>query len=409
MDSVRPSAFDVNLIRDDFPIFRMHPDLVYFDSAATTQKPQQVIDRISHFYTSENANIHRGIYDLSHQATQAYENARYTVAGFIKADTSSCIAFTKSTTESINIVAQSWLKQRLDHTKNVVISLMEHHANLIPWQQVCEITSAELRIIPLTEQGHLAYNQLSRLIDENTALVAITHLSNTLGTLTDIAKINEITSAKGTPLLIDAAQSAALHELDVSELECDFLTFSGHKLFGPMGVGVLYAKASRHHEISPFLVGGGIVQEVTLEDTSFQSYPTLLEAGTPNVADVLGLEAAIKYIKSLDIKGAIQHINDLSQKAEASLNGIEGIAVISPSPISHGIISINIHEVHPHDMASFLNSSHIAVRAGMHCTQPLLEHLEQPATVRISLSIYNTEQEIDQLVAAIKGIIDFWK
>lgn len=408
MNSVQTPDFDVDLIREDFPIFRAHPKLIYLDSAATAQKPQQVIDRITQFYSNEYANIHRGIYDLSHQATQAYENARSTVAKFIQAESSTSIAFTKGTTESINIIAQSWLRPKLDSNKNVVISLMEHHANLIPWQQVCKMTGAELRVIPLTLQGELNYDQIPGLIDKNTELVAITHLSNTLGVLTDIARINAMIEPYEVPLLIDAAQSAALHELNVEALNCDFLTFSGHKLFGPMGIGVLYAKSERQAEITPFQVGGGIVQQVTLEETSFQQYPTMLEAGTPNVAGVLGLEVAIQYVQSLDIKGARKHIESLSQKTNELLNSLNGVSLISPDPIAHGIISLNIDEVHPHDVASFLNSSHIAVRAGMHCTQPLLEHLDQPATVRVSLSIYNTEQEIDQLVVALKEIVDFW-
>lgn len=408
MNPVQPPEFDVDLIREDFPIFQAHPKLIYLDSAATAQKPQQVIDRITQFYSTENANIHRGIYDLSHQATQAYENARSTVAKFIQAESSKDVAFTKGTTESINIIAQSWLRPRLDSNKNVVISLMEHHANLIPWQQVCKMTGAELRVIPLTLQGELNYDQIPGLIDKNTELVAITHLSNTLGVLTNIARINAMIEPFEVPLLIDAAQSAALHKLDVNLLNCDFLTFSSHKLFGPMGIGVLYAKSERHTEIAPFLVGGGIVQQVTLEETSFQQYPALLEAGTPNVAGALGLEAAIKYIQSIEVNGARRHIEDLSQKTNKLLNSLKGVSVISPEPVIHGIISLNIDEVHPHDVASFLNSSHIAVRAGLHCTQPLLEHLEQPATVRVSLSIYNTEQEIDQLVVALKEIVDFW-
>ncbi len=408
MNPVQIPAFDVHLIREDFPIFKAHPELIYLDSAATAQKPQQVIDRITQFYTSENANIHRGIYDLSHQATLAYEKARKTIADFIQAESSDCIAFTKGTTESINIIAQSWLQPRLTSRKNVVISLMEHHANLIPWQQVCKKAGVSLRIIPLTPTGQMDYDALSNLIDQDTELVAITHLSNTLGVLTDIEKINDIIKPLDVPLLIDAAQSASLHGLNVNALQCDFLTFSGHKLFGPMGIGALYTRPSRHHEISPFQVGGGIVQHVTLEETSFQGYPTMLEAGTPNVAGALGLEAAIHYIQSLDLTGARNHIESLSQKTCDSLKEIAGVSLVSPEPVKHGIISINIHGVHPHDVASFLNSSHIAVRAGMHCTQPLLEHLEQPATVRISLSLYNTENEVDHLVAALKEIVDFW-
>lgn len=408
MNPVQIPAFDVHLTREDFPIFKAHPELIYFDSAATAQKPQRVIDRITRFYTSENANIHRGIYDLSHQATQAYENARKTVADFIQAESADCIAFTKGTTESINIIAQSWLQPRLTPSKNVVISLMEHHANLIPWQQACKRAGASLRIIPITSDGQLDYDQLPKLIDQDTELVAITHLSNTLGVLTDIERIKEIIHPLDVPLLIDAAQSASLHELSVKEIQCDFLTFSGHKLFGPMGIGVLYTQPERHREITPFQVGGGIVQQVTVEETSFQKYPTMLEAGTPNVAGALGLEAAIHYIQSLDVTGARSYIETLSQKANDLLKGIAGVAVISPEPVTHGIISINVNEVHPHDVASFLNSSHIAVRAGMHCTQPLLEYLEQPATVRISLSIYNTESEINHLVSAIREIVDFW-
>ena len=409
MSEVQTPVFHPEQVRQDFPIFQKFPGFSYLDNAATTQKPQVVIDRIADFYAFENANIHRGIYDLSHQATEAYEKARKTIADFVNAEGSDCIAFTKGTTESINIVAQSWLKPQLAPGKNVVISLMEHHANLIPWQQVCRATGAELRVIPLTREGFMDYDQTANLIDPNTCLVAITHLSNTLGVMTDVERIKVLTAQFDTPLLLDAAQSAALHELDVQTLGCDFLTFSGHKMYGPMGVGILYARKNQHRSIQTFNVGGGIIRNVTLEDTMFQRYPILLEAGTPNVPGALGLEAAIQYIQGLDRTSVRQYMAALSATAIQALRDIPGMQLLSPEPAEHGIISFIMSEVHPHDIASFLNSHHVAVRAGMHCTQPLLEFLGQPATVRASFTVYNTSDDIDQLSAALRATADFWK
>lgn len=409
MDQVQSPILNHDKIRKDFPIFGKFPDLVYLDNAATTQKPQAVIDRIADFYSLENANIHRGIYDLSHQATEAYEQARGTVANFINAEEAKCIAFTKGTTESINIVAQSWLRPRLGPGKNVVISLMEHHANLIPWQQMCKASGAELRVIPLTTDLQIDYTRAADLIDDQTQLLAVTHLSNTLGILSDTEKIKSLASLHNTPVLLDAAQSVALHELDVQAINCDFLVFSGHKLFGPMGIGALYVKTDHHRAMQPFEVGGGIIRNVQLDDTLFQSYPTLLEAGTPNVAGALGMESAIQYVSSLDRNAARKHLFDLSVAATEFLTSIPEIKLITPEPATHGIISFTLEEVHPHDVASFLNSHHIAVRAGMHCTQPLLESLGQPSTIRASFSIYNSLKDVRRLASTLKEIVVFWK
>lgn len=400
---------DIEDIKNQFPVFSKNRNLVYLDNAATTQRPQMVVDTLTNFHISGNANIHRGVYDLSAKATKSYENARNVVAKFINAESANTIAFTKGTTESINIVASSFLKDKLKRGHNVVVSLMEHHANFIPWQMVCKACGAELRTIPVTIEGDLDYEILNELIDDNTQLVAITHISNTLGTVNDIADIIKLAHQSSVPVMVDAAQSAALYSLDVQALDCDFLTFSAHKAFGPFGIGILYAKPDHIQHIHPYNFGGGIVKEVTTDNTDFMSYPTCLEAGTPNVSGAIGMAAALDFIDTLNLSDLKQHVLGITHQCRQELQKIEYVTVIGRPKVYSGTVSFMIDDIHPHDVATFLNEDHIAVRAGMHCTQPLLNHLKVPATVRASFSIYNTSDDVQKLVNSVQELIKFWK
>ncbi len=398
----------VSQIKSRFPIFQQHPGLVYLDNAATTHRPQAVIDAITNFYVADNSNIHRGMYELSANATTAYENTRRKTAAFLESDNPGTIAFTTGTTESINIVARSFVEKRLHPGDNIVITMMEHHANFIPWQMLAKARSAELRIVPINEKGDLDLREFGKLLDAKTKIVACTHISNTLGTVNDIAKIVDAAHKKDIPVLVDAAQSAALYALNVRELPYDFLAFSGHKMFGPFGTGVLYTADKYVADILPYNFGGGIIQDVTLEDTIFKKYPYHLDAGTPNVSGVMGLGAAIDFIKGMDTKQAMDHVNDLTTYCREQLLKIDEVKLVGWPKSQGGIISFLVRDIHPHDVASFLDKDHIAVRAGMHCTQPLLAFLETPATVRVSFSIYNQRADVDHLCDALRGLIKFW-
>ena len=362
---------------------------------------------MTEFYSYENANIHRGVYDLSNQATAKYEAARAAVAGFLGTDAAN-IAFTHGTTASVNIVAGSFLADRLQPGDNIVVSILEHHANFIPWQILAKAKGAELRIVPIDEHGDLDMLTYQEMIDRRTGMVAINHISNTLGTINDIEQIIAIAHEKDAPVMVDAAQSAALYPLDAGALDYDFLAFSGHKLFGPFGIGVLYVHDRYLADMKPYNFGGGMIREVTVDETTFASYPTLLEAGTPNVAGAVGMHAALDYLSQLD-RATVRHdLTDLSEYASEVLRSIPGVSIVRSPRRYAGIFSITIKDIHPHDVASFLNKDGIAVRAGLHCTQPLLHAIGVPATVRISLSIYNDRSEIDRLRASLIDLIRFW-
>lgn len=367
-----------------------------------------VIDALNDFHISGNANIHRGVYDLSAKATKAYEDARKTVANFIGASSANTVAFTKGTTESINIVASSFLQDRLKSGDNVVVSMMEHHANFIPWQMVCKACDAEFRVIPMNQDGDLELGAVEKLIDGRTRLVAVTHISNTLGTVNDLSAIIEVAHRFETPVMVDAAQSAALYSLYVQSLDCDFLTFSGHKAFGPFGIGMLYAKPEHAIHIHPFNYGGGIVKMVSVENTEFMSYPTCLEAGTPNISGAIGMAVAIDFISTLDLPEVLNHIQEMTAYCRSELSGIDRVKVIGSPQSYSGIVSFVVEDIHPHDVATFLNEDHITVRAGMHCTQPLLNALNIPSTVRASFSVYNSMEDVDKLVISIRELIKFW-
>lgn len=392
-----------------FPIFQRHPDLVYLDSAATTQRLDKVIDTMHEFSIAGNANVHKGVYKLSSRATNRYEEVREKIARFIHANGPENIGFTKSTTEAINIVARGYLESRLTKGDNVIVSIIEHHANFLPWQEVCKKIGAELRILPLDSEGKLSFDSFDKLIDSKTRFVALTHISNTLGRINPIKEICNKCREKDLPILLDAAQSAGLHPLDVNELNCDFLAFSGHKLFGPMGTGILYASDRFKDAIEPLIVGGGMIQSVSKKVSTYRKFPYNLEAGTPNVPGILGLGAAINFLTQLDRDEARQHIAWLVRKLIKGLSDIREIYVLPYFDEESGIVSFTIKGIHPHDVSGYLSRDNIAVRTGMHCTQPLLDSLDLDATTRVSFSIYNHEEDVDKLITSLKNLIDFWK
>jgi cysteine desulfurase/selenocysteine lyase len=401
-------ALSLESIKSQFPIFTHRPELVYLDNAATSQKPQSVVKAISDFYERDNANVHRGLYDLSSDATKRYEEVRIKVAALIGATNPKTIAFTKGTTESINIVSHSFLKKKLKQGDNMVITAMEHHANLIPWQQICQQTGATLAIIPVNENGELILEKLDSLLDRNTRMVAVTHVSNVLGTVNPVEEIILGARKKNIPVLIDAAQSAGHHPIDVKKWGLDFLAFSAHKMFGPMGTGVLYCKEEHAQQIDPFIYGGGSIKNVEFERTEFLEYSGNLEAGTPNVPGVIGFGAAIDFINELDMNETVAHTKKLTTTFKEQLRSLDKIHLLGNPKNFGGIVSFNVENIHPHDVAGFLANENIAVRAGHHCAQPLHESLNVAATVRVSFSIYNTQEDVDKTIDALMALKKFW-
>lgn len=391
-------------IKNKFPIFKHHPELIYLDSASTTQKIASVIQAEIAFYTQQNANIHRGIYPLAVTATGVYEGTREKVKTFINAASRKEIIFTSGTTEGVNLVAQSFAFAQLQEGDNIVISAMEHHANLIPWQQVCLQKRAELRVIPMNEQGVLVLNSLNNLLDKRTKIVAITHISNTLGTINPIKTIIDKAHKHDIPVLIDAAQSIVSHVLDVQKLDIDFMVFSGHKMFAPTGVGVLYGKEKYLNAMSPYKFGGDMIRDVTFEKTIFALLPNKFEAGTPNIAGVVGLGAAIDFIEKMGRNKIKKYLNTLLAYATEQLKQIENLEIIGNSPEKSAIISFILRGVHPHDVATILASNNVAIRSGHHCTQPIMDFYEIAGTNRVSFSIYNSTEDIDKLIIAIKAV-----
>ncbi len=392
-------------MRKHFPLIQKHPELAYLDNAATTQKPQVVIDALVHYYTQLNANIHRSPHRLGAEATAAYEGARELVRDFIGAAKMEEIVFTKGATEAVNLVAQSFVRPRLQAGDNVVISIMEHHANFVPWQVLCAEKGAELRIIPVDEAGELDLSQLDNLLDERTKMLAVVHISNTLGTINPIKNIIQKAHEKEIPILIDAAQSVAHYALDVQELDCDFLVFSGHKVYAPTGIGVLYAKENILENMKPYQYGGDMILSVTLEGTTFNRLPYRFEAGTPPIAEAIGLGKALEFLRGVGQEAIQAHIHQLLVHATAELSKIEGLRIVGQAAEKSGILSFTLDHAHPHDIATLLDQSHIAIRAGHHCTQPLMERFGISGTARASFAMYNTMEEVDRLVDAVLGVV----
>jgi cysteine desulfurase / selenocysteine lyase len=396
-------------IKKEFPIFTNHPDLVYLDSAATTQKPREVIEAERFFYENQNANVHRGIYGLAVEATNTYENTRKKVKNFLNAAHEREIIFTSGTTEGVNLVAQSYALDRVNVGDNIIISAMEHHSNLIPWQQVCLKKGAELRVIPMNTEGVLDWDVFKSFLNNNTKLVAVTHISNTLGTINPIEEIIEIAHQNGTPVFIDAAQSITTQVIDVQQLKADFVAFSGHKLFGPTGVGILYGREELLNQMSPYKYGGEMIRDVTFEKTIFAGLPQKFEAGTPNIAGVAALGTAIDFVEKLGRDNISKHIKLLLEEATEKLLGINGVKIYGTAPQKTGILSFILRGIHPHDMATILGEKNIAIRAGHHCTQPIMDFFEIPGTARASFSIYNDVEDIDILVEGIQTAIHLFK
>lgn len=398
-------SFDINSIRHDFPVLDnkvYDKHLVYLDNAATTQKSRDVINRVSDYYRNENANIHRGVHYLSQQATEAFENARKTVKEWINAEETREIIFTKGATEAVNLVAHSFARPNLEAGDEVIISEMEHHSNLVPWQVVCEEKGAVLKVIPFSEDGELDLAEYKKFLSEKTKLVAITHVSNVLGTINPVKHMIDIAHKQGVPVLVDGAQAIPHSEVDVQALGCDFYCFSGHKVYGPMGIGVLYGKSGLLEKMPPYQTGGEMVDNVTIEKTTYNELPYKFEAGTPNVAGVVGLEAALKYIEKVELKDIENHEQELLDYATVELLKIEGITIYGTSDHKCSVVSFNMEGIHPYDAGIIIDQMGVAVRTGHHCAQPIMDHYGVPGMIRASFGLYNTLQEVDRLVEAVK-------
>jgi cysteine desulfurase/selenocysteine lyase len=404
---LRPAApLDVGRVRADFPILsetvRNGRPLVYLDNAATSQKPRQVIAAISRFYTSENANIHRGLHYLSERATTAYDAAREKVARFLGAGSPSEIVFTRGTTEAINLVAQSWGRSTLRPGDEVLVTGMEHHANLVPWQLVCEQTGATFRAVPITDRGELDLDAFDRLLTDRTRLFAVGHVSNALGTVNPVRELAARARARGALVLVDGAQSAPHMPIDVIELGCDFFACSGHKLFGPTGIGVLYGRMDILDRMPPWQTGGDMIERVTLERTTWAAPPARFEAGTPPIAEVMGLAAAIDYVESVGLGAIGIWESELLARATELIGALSGVRLVGTARKKAGVLSFVLEGIHPHDVGTVLDDEGVAVRAGHHCAQPVMQRFGIPATVRASFAFYNTLDEIDVLVRGVE-------
>ena len=394
--------------RKDFPILDQQVNgypLVYFDNAATSQKPKVVIDALNEYYQTINSNIHRGVHHLSQLATARFEEARRAVQQFIHAPHAHEVILTKGTTESINLVASSFCQRFLHAGDEVVVSEMEHHANIVPWQLACERHGATLRVLPFDDRGMLRLEELDSLLNEKTRIVAVNHVSNTLGTINPVAEIIQKAHAKGIPVLVDGAQAAGHLPIDVQALDCDFYCFSGHKMYAPMGVGVLYGKEQWLNEMPPYQGGGEMIKTVTFARTTYNELPYKFEAGTPSVGDVIGLQTAIEYINSIGLDVIAGREQALLEYATQQLLQIDGLQIVGTAPHKSSIISFNINKLHPFDIGTLIDQMGIAVRTGHHCSMPIMEHFGIPGTLRASFAFYNTEEEIDRLVAAAKKAV----
>lgn len=401
------SGFDVYAIRKDFPILKQQvhgKPLVYLDNAATTQKPQAVIDTLVHYYRSENSNIHRGVHALSERATEAYERARTTVASFLNARDASEIIFVRGTTEAINLVAQTYGRTNIGAGDEVIISAMEHHSNIVPWQILCQQQGAHLRVAPINDDGELPVEELERTLSPRTKLIAIAHVSNALGTINPVDEVIALAHARNIPVLIDGAQACPHLAVDVRGLDCDFYAFSGHKIYGPTGVGVLYGKSELLDSMPPYQGGGDMIASVTFEKTVYNRLPHRFEAGTPNIAGVIGLGAALEYVNAIGLENIAAREHQLLTYANAALSSIPGLRLIGTARDKAAVLSFVLEGVHPHDIGTILDQAGIAIRTGHHCAQPVMDRFGVPATARASLGVYNTTEEIDALIAGIHRV-----
>ena len=410
--AVTTAAYDVRAIRRDFPILQMTvhgKPLVYLDNAATSQKPQVVIDRMVQYYEAENANIHRGVHFLSEKATHEYERSRVKVKGFLNARDAHEIIFVRGTTEGINLVASSYGRQNVKQGDEILISEMEHHSNIVPWQMLCQQTGALLRVVPVADNGELRMDAFEELLGPRTKLVSLTHMSNSLGTINPVKRIVELAHRQGARVLIDGAQGAPHLPVDVQDLDCDFYAFSGHKLYGPTGIGVLYGKAVLLEAMPPYQGGGDMIRTVSFEKTTYNDLPYKFEAGTPNIEGSIGLGAAIDYLEGIDREQAAAHEMDLLEYATGSIRGIPGLRIIGEAPEKAGVLSFVMEKAHPHDIGTILDREGVAIRTGHHCTQPLMDRFRVPATARASFALYNTREEVDSFITGIHQVLEVFR
>lgn len=401
-------SFDVNKLREEFPILNQSVNgkpLVYLDNAATNQKPLSVINSISDYYKEINSNVHRGIHTLSERATEAYEGAREKVREYINAESIKEIIFVRGTTEAVNLVASTYGRMNVNEGDEIIISEMEHHSNFIPWQILCKEKNAKLKFIPVNDEGELILEEFEKMINERTKFVSVVYVSNSLGTINPVKKIIEIAHSHNIPVMLDAAQAAPHLQINVKDLDCDFLAFSGHKVYGPTGIGILYAKESFLNSMPPYMGGGEMIKSVSYENTVYNNLPYKFEAGTPNIEGAIALGAAIDFVKRIGYDNIAKHENELLNYANEKLKEIGGIKFIGTAKNKASVVSFLIEGVHPYDTGTILDQLGIAVRTGFHCTQPLIEQrYKLPGTVRASFAIYNTKEEIDKLAEGIKKV-----
>jgi cysteine desulfurase/selenocysteine lyase len=402
------AGFEVEKVRQDFPILkqRVHgKPLVYLDNGATSQKPQVVIDTLDHYYKFENSNIHRGVHYLSERATERYEGAREKIRQFLNAPNGQEIVFVRGTTEAINLVAQSYGRTFLKAGDEIVISAMEHHSNIVPWQILCGQIGARLRIIPINHDGEFVLDEYRRLLNENTKLVSLTHVSNALGSIVPVKEAVRLAHERGVPVLLDGAQAVPHFKVDVQDIGCDFYAFSGHKVFGPTGVGVLYGKSELLDAMPPYQGGGDMISLVTFEKTHYNVLPYKFEAGTPNIAGGIGLGAAIDYLNSLNWEAVCAHEHDLLRYATNALSAIETIRIIGTAKDKAGVLSFVFDHIHAHDVGTILDQEGVAIRAGHHCAMPVMQRFGVPATARASFALYNNREDVDALVRGIHRVL----
>lgn len=403
MINLLEKPLNANDIKQDFPILK-EKSFSFLDSAASAQKPQSVIDAISHYYAHDNANVHRGIYKLSQRATAVYESARQTIRQFINAKANHEIIFTKGTTEAINLVAMSFGQAFLKEGDEIILSEMEHHSNIVPWQLLCERTGAVIKVIRVNDDGQLDLAHYRELLSAKTKLVSIIHVSNVLGTVNPVKEMIALAHEKNIPFLLDAAQSVPHMSVDVQDLDCDFLAFSSHKLYGPTGFGVLYAKERWLEKMSPYQGGGDMIRSVSFEHTDYNVLPYKFEAGTPNIAGAVGTAAAIEYINQFGMTVIEQHEKELLHYAEAALQKVPGLKIIGCAPEKIGVISFVMDVAHPHDIGTILDHEGVAIRVGHHCAMPLMKRFNVPATARASFGIYNTNDDVDRLIVGLNKV-----
>ena len=404
MDEKIKNPFELNRVRENFPILDQDINgskLIYFDNAASTQKPSRVIKSIKQYYESDHSNVHRGVHSLSIRATESYEKSRRVISSYINAKHEHEVIHTKGTTEAINLVAQS-ISDQIKENDEILISAMEHHSNIVPWQELCKRTGACLKVIPINEAGEINLDEMNRLISSKTRIISITHVSNTLGTINPIKKIINLAKSVDALTLIDGAQAAAHMRIDVQDIDCDFYVFSGHKLYGPTGTGVLYGKEEILNSLNPYQYGGEMILKVTFDETTYNSLPHKFEAGTPNIAGAIGLMHAIEYLKEIDFDSAIDHEMTVHDYALKQLKLLPNLKIVGAAKDKSSIISFTIGELHPHDVGTILNQKAVAVRTGHHCTMPLMDFYQIPGTIRASFSFYNSKEEVDVLISALE-------